>query len=145
MVPLLRFVLSIQRKRYGGYNRIIARRDLCALLAAQIPKEKIKFGKRVLEVRQNAGEVIIRCSDKSVHHADILVGCDGAYSAVRQGLYADLSAKGELPKQDNAPMGYQYDCLGNQPYFLELLGPVIILFLLIFSMTNGYFLLCPLY
>ncbi|KAG9069945.1 hypothetical protein KI688_009271 [Linnemannia hyalina] len=97
--------------RYGGYNRIIARRDLCALLAAQIPKEKIKFGKRVLEVRQNAGEVIIRCSDNSVHHADILVGCDGAYSAVRQGLYADLSESGELPKQDNAPMGYQYDCL----------------------------------
>lgn len=113
----MRFILSIQLKRYGGYNRIIARRDLCALLAAQIPKEKIKFGKRVLEVRQNAGEVIIRCSDKSVHHADILVGCDGAYSAVRQGLYADLSTKGELPKQDNAPMGYQYDCVGNHIFW----------------------------
>ncbi|KAF9096374.1 hypothetical protein BGX23_011448 [Mortierella sp. AD031] len=86
-------------------------RDLCALLASQIPKDKIKFGKRVLEIRQNTGEVILRCSDNSVHHADILVGADGAYSAVRQGLYTDLSAKGELPKQDNAPMEYQYDCL----------------------------------
>ncbi|KAG0272937.1 hypothetical protein BGZ95_011269 [Linnemannia exigua] len=97
--------------RYGGYNRIIARRDLCALLAAQIPKDKIKFGKRVLEIRQNSGEVILRCADNSVHHGDILVGADGAYSAVRQGLYAELFNKGELPKTDNAPMGYLYDCL----------------------------------
>ncbi|KAK3847511.1 MAG: hypothetical protein J3R72DRAFT_431561 [Linnemannia gamsii] len=97
--------------RYGGYNRIIARRDLCALLAAQIPKHKIKFGKRVLEIRQNSGEVILRCADNSVYHGDILVGADGAYSAVRQGLYADLLSKEELPKTDNAPMGYLYDCL----------------------------------
>ncbi|KAF9906441.1 hypothetical protein EC991_000688 [Linnemannia zychae] len=97
--------------RYGGYNCIIARRDLCALLAAQIPTDKIKFGKRVLEIRQNAGEVILRCADNTVFHGDILVGADGAYSAVRQGLYADLAAKGELPKGDNIPMGYLYDCL----------------------------------
>ncbi|KAF9104597.1 hypothetical protein BGX27_010018 [Mortierella sp. AM989] len=99
------------KERYGEYCQIISRRDLCTLLASQIPKRKIKFGKRVLEIRQNVGEVIVQCSDKSVHHADLLVGADGAYSAVRQCLYSDLSSKGLLPKQDTTPMGYLFDCL----------------------------------
>ncbi|KAG0283473.1 hypothetical protein BGZ98_006322, partial [Dissophora globulifera] len=47
----------------------------------------------------------------SVHHAEILIGADGAYSAVRQCLYNELEAKGLLPKHDTTPMGYQYDCL----------------------------------
>ncbi|KAG0197546.1 citrate synthase, partial [Mortierella sp. GBA30] len=72
---------------------------------------RIKFGKRVLSIRQNIGEVIVQCADKSVHHADILVGADGAYSAVRQCLHTELETKGLLPKTDSMPMGYQYDCL----------------------------------
>ncbi|KAG0231106.1 hypothetical protein BGX31_005635 [Mortierella sp. GBA43] len=99
------------KERYGEYPQIISRRDLCALLADQIPQHKIKFGKRVLEIRQNVGEVIVQCADKSVHHADILVGADGAYSAVRQCLHGSLDAKGLLSKHDTTPMGYQYDCL----------------------------------
>lgn len=97
--------------RYGEYCQIIARKDLCALLADQIPRHKIKFGKRVLQIRQNSGEVILDCSDKSIFHCDILVGCDGAYSSVRQCLHKELETKGQLPKQDLIPMGYQYDCL----------------------------------
>ncbi|KAG0360139.1 hypothetical protein BGZ54_009685 [Gamsiella multidivaricata] len=96
---------------YGEYCQIISRKDLCGLLASQVPMHKIKFGKRVLDIRQNTGEVIVQCSDKSVYHADILVGADGAYSAVRQCLHNELGAKGLLPKHDMAPMGYQYDCL----------------------------------
>ncbi|KAF9362516.1 hypothetical protein BGX34_005991 [Mortierella sp. NVP85] len=102
--------LDIQ-ERYGDYAQIISRKDLCAILADHVPQHKIKFGKRVLEIRQNTGEVIVQCSDKSVYHADILVGADGAYSAVRQCLHNSLDARGLLPKHDTAPMGYQYDCL----------------------------------
>ncbi|KAF9169490.1 hypothetical protein BGX20_010253 [Mortierella sp. AD010] len=78
---------------------------------SQIPSHKIKYGKRVLDIRQNVGEVIVHCSDKSVFHGDLLIGVDGAYSAVRQCLYNDLDSKGLLPKQDKTPMNYQYDCL----------------------------------
>ncbi|KAF9967397.1 hypothetical protein BGZ70_009720 [Mortierella alpina] len=99
------------KERYGEYCQVIARKDLCALLYNNIPQGKIKFGKRVLDIRQNMGEVIVQCADKSVHHADILVGADGAYSAVRQALHSDLEAKGLLPKPDLTPLGYQYDCL----------------------------------
>ncbi|GJJ77195.1 hypothetical protein EMPS_09554 [Entomortierella parvispora] len=99
------------KERYGEYCQIIARKDLCALLADQVPRHKIKFGKRVLQIRQNSGEVILDCSDKSIFHCDILVGCDGAYSSVRQCLHKELETKGHLPKQDSIPMGYQYDCL----------------------------------
>ncbi|KAF8928406.1 hypothetical protein EDD21DRAFT_188595 [Dissophora ornata] len=99
------------KERYGEYCQIISRRDLCSLLVDQIPRHKIQFGKRVLEIRQNSGEVIVQCADKSVHHADILIGADGVYSAVRQCLHNDLEAKGLLPKYDTTPMGYQYDCL----------------------------------
>ncbi|KAF9895799.1 hypothetical protein BX616_008812, partial [Lobosporangium transversale] len=90
---------------------IISRKDLCTLLAEQVPKSKIKYGKRVLEIRQNVGEVIIQCSDKSTHHADILVGADGPYSAARQHLHNELNQKGLLSKHDSMPMRYQYDCI----------------------------------
>ncbi|KAF8955142.1 hypothetical protein BGZ46_002718, partial [Entomortierella lignicola] len=99
------------KERYGEYCQIISRKDLCTIMLSRIPKHKIKFGKRVLAIQQNVGEVIVHCSDKSVHHADLLIGADGAYSAVRQCLYSDLDAKGLLPKQDTLPMDYKYDCL----------------------------------
>ncbi|KAF9584851.1 hypothetical protein BGW38_004941 [Lunasporangiospora selenospora] len=99
------------KERYGEYCLIIARRDFCGILSAHVPQSKIHYNKRVLEIRQNVGEVIVQCSDRSTHHCDILVGADGAYSAVRQCLHQELSARGLLPKQDLMPMGYQYDCL----------------------------------
>ncbi|KAG0024960.1 hypothetical protein BGZ81_007528 [Podila clonocystis] len=41
--------------------------------------------------------VLVRCSDGSAYYGNILVGADGAYSAVRQQLYKDLKVEQKLP------------------------------------------------
>ncbi|KAG0098249.1 hypothetical protein BGZ93_000676 [Podila epicladia] len=84
---------------YGEY--VISRPDLYDLLINSIPRERILLGKRVLSSIQNEDSVMVRCSDNTSYHGDILVGADGAYSAVRQNLYKILKEKKRLPASDD--------------------------------------------
>lgn len=70
--------------------------------------------KKVMSFEQNKDGVMIRCSDNQTHHGDILVGCDGAYSGVRQHLYKILKKKKELPKSDDVPLPFSTVCLVGQ-------------------------------
>lgn len=97
----------------------MARPDLYDLLLRQIPKEKIHLGKKVLNFMQNDNGVMIRCNDNTSHHGDILVGCDGAYSAVRQHLFKYLEEKKQLPSSDKVPLPYDCICLVGQTEVLD--------------------------
>lgn len=77
------------------------------------------MNKKVLSFMQNNDGVMIRCSDNQTHHGDILVGADGAYSAVRQYLYKDLKAKKMLPKSDDVPLPFNCVCLVGQTEVLD--------------------------
>ncbi|KAG0015999.1 hypothetical protein BGZ82_001224 [Podila clonocystis] len=85
----------------GSEEFIIPRPELYDLLLRQIPTENIHMGKKVLSFLQNENGVLIRCSDNSSYEGDILVGADGAYSAVRQHMYSELKKDGRLPKSDD--------------------------------------------
>ncbi|KAG0350907.1 hypothetical protein BG005_009577, partial [Podila minutissima] len=98
----------------GGIEYIVARPDLYDLLLKQLPREKILMDKKVMSFEQNKDGVMIRCSDNQTHHGDILVGCDGAYSGVRQHLYKILKKKKELPKSDDVPLPFSTVCLVGQ-------------------------------
>ncbi|KAF9914814.1 hypothetical protein BGZ65_001033, partial [Modicella reniformis] len=56
---------------------------------------------------------MIRTSDNETYHGDVLVGADGAYSAVRQNLYKDLSKKGSLPTSDAHSPKYSHLCMAG--------------------------------
>ncbi|KAF8951051.1 hypothetical protein BGZ52_000563 [Haplosporangium bisporale] len=102
---------------HPGY--IIPRPDFYNLLLRQIPKERIHMGKKVMSLLQNENGVMIRCSDSSTHHGDILVGADGAYSAVRQHLYSDLKKKKTLPTSDDTNLPCSFVCLVGQTHPLD--------------------------
>ncbi|KAF9387184.1 hypothetical protein CPB97_002856 [Podila verticillata] len=68
---------------------------------------------------QNKDGVMIRCSDNQTHRGDILVGADGAHSAVRQRLYKDLTEKKQLPDSDNVPLPFSCVCLVGQTEVLD--------------------------
>ncbi|KAF9115430.1 hypothetical protein BGX27_007805 [Mortierella sp. AM989] len=95
-----------------GYDAIVfSRPDLHRLLLSRIPAKKIHLGKRVLTVGQSEHGTLIRCADGSSYEGDIIVGADGAYSAVRQGLYDRLQKENKLPRCDTESLSLGYTCL----------------------------------
>ncbi|KAF8986348.1 hypothetical protein BGZ46_005533 [Entomortierella lignicola] len=93
--------VKLDHKPFGGYDNILfARPKFHELLLKQIPVDKISFNKRVVGTEEKGGKTIIQCSDDSTYEGDILIGADGAYSAVRQSLYKNLNEKGMLPASD---------------------------------------------
>jgi 2-polyprenyl-6-methoxyphenol hydroxylase-like FAD-dependent oxidoreductase len=62
---------------------------------------------------------MVRCSDNSSYHGDILVGADGAYSAVRQNLYKDLKVGKKLPAKDDVSLPFSCVCLVGQTVPLD--------------------------
>ncbi|KAF9105196.1 hypothetical protein BGX29_000470 [Mortierella sp. GBA35] len=99
------------RENVGYDTHLFSRPHLHRLLLLKIPPEKVRYGKKVLSIGQSEYGTLIRCSDKTSYEADILVGADGAYSAVRQSLYERLKKEKTLPKKDGQSLDVGYTCL----------------------------------
>ncbi|KAH7049878.1 hypothetical protein BKA57DRAFT_325575 [Linnemannia elongata] len=98
----------------GYYNYIVARPFFYDMMLRQVPKDKLHFSKRVLTVTQEQERVTIQTSDNCVYEGDILVGADGAYSAVRKRMYEALKLQGRLPKSDQEELPFKSTCLVGQ-------------------------------
>ncbi|KAF9154670.1 hypothetical protein BG015_000272 [Linnemannia schmuckeri] len=95
-----------------GYERLVLSRPrLHEILMSKVPPEKIHMGKKVKALNQSEDGVGLRCTDKTEFYGDILVGADGAYSAIRQNLYFQLKQKGLLPEADTRAMSKGFVCL----------------------------------
>ncbi|KAH7056127.1 hypothetical protein BKA57DRAFT_531832 [Linnemannia elongata] len=101
-------------KEFGAGGYIVTRPQIYDLLLRQIPKGRIHLGKKVLSTENGGNGVLIRCSDGYEADGDILVGADGAYSAVRQSLYEKLKKVNRLPPSDALPLPYSTVCLVAQ-------------------------------
>ncbi|KAG0241835.1 hypothetical protein B0O80DRAFT_127595 [Mortierella sp. GBAus27b] len=96
----------------GGYPAIILDRpSFYNILLKNLPKHKILYNKRVLSVAYNDEGATVNCADGSSYLSDIIVGADGAYSAVRQNLFKTLKQEGRLSASDDKPLGYNQHCL----------------------------------
>ncbi|KAG0026812.1 hypothetical protein BGZ82_009288 [Podila clonocystis] len=99
---------------------VVSRPELHSLLLRHVPKDNIHLGKKIVAFDQDSYGVLVRFADGSSHHGDILVGADGAYSAVRQHLFKTLKSIGKLPASDDVPLPFNSVCLvGNT----EVLDP----------------------
>ncbi|KAF9974352.1 hypothetical protein BGZ73_002238 [Actinomortierella ambigua] len=95
-------------KKFGYTGLFFVRADLMNFLYSKIPAEKVLWNKKVLSIEQNHEGVMIRCASGDTYHGDILVGADGAYSAVRQSMYKLMAAKGIAPaKSDASPLRFE--------------------------------------
>ncbi|KAG0363527.1 hypothetical protein BGZ54_008123 [Gamsiella multidivaricata] len=101
-------------EKFGWPNYIISRPALLDILLSLVSRERIHLSKRVLSQYETGDGVIIRTSDNKVHHGNILVGADGAYSGVRQSLYEHLNKKGLLSVSDKMPLKYSSISLVGQ-------------------------------
>ncbi|KAF9138981.1 hypothetical protein BGX30_008521 [Mortierella sp. GBA39] len=113
--PPLYIVSSLPQVKYTGYySYIVARPLFYDLLLKLIPAEKIHFSKRVLTISEKEERVKIHTADNCSYEGDILVGADGAYSAVRQRMYEGLRQEGRLPKSDQEDLPFHSTCLVGQ-------------------------------
>ncbi|KAF9538039.1 hypothetical protein EC957_007296, partial [Mortierella hygrophila] len=95
-----------------GYDHIVfPRPEFYDLVLSRVPREKIHFNKKVMSLEQNKEGVMIRCSDGTTYHGDILVGADGAYSGVRQALYKRMDKARILPPSDLEELNKGYICM----------------------------------
>ncbi|KAI8357424.1 hypothetical protein B0O80DRAFT_444877 [Mortierella sp. GBAus27b] len=69
------------------------------------------MGKRVLSTSQTEEGALVRCSDGTTYHGDVLVGADGAYSSIRQCMHKGLKEKGMLPKSDSEKLKFDQHCV----------------------------------
>ena len=118
-VKLVADSLFASRTRCNYAQYVISRPDLYNILWVQIPRANILLGKKILDFQQSRKGVRIECSDKTVYHGDILVGADGAYSAVRQQLYKGLKAANKLPSSDDVGLPFGCICLVGQTTVLN--------------------------
>ncbi|KFH70617.1 hypothetical protein MVEG_03467 [Podila verticillata NRRL 6337] len=103
----------------GYFNSVISRPQLVDLLIHSLPRDRVLLGKRILSFSQNESNVMINCSDNSSYYGDILVGADGAYSAVRQNLYKQLKKVHKLPASDDVTLPFGCVCLVGQTVPLD--------------------------
>lgn len=99
---------------------VISRSDLHDLLLSHIPRERIHMGKRVESFDQGKEGITVHFTDDTIHRGDILIGADGAYSAVRRHMYQALKEKSTLPPMDEAPMPFDCICLVGETTELDL-------------------------
>jgi 2-polyprenyl-6-methoxyphenol hydroxylase-like FAD-dependent oxidoreductase len=102
---------------YGQY--IVARPKLYELILRQVPAHKVHFGHRVLNISEKEDKVTVHLANNSTFEGDIIVGADGAYSAVRQRMYEQLRVKGALPKSDQEELPFSCTCLVGQTKVLD--------------------------
>ncbi|KAF9907148.1 hypothetical protein EC991_011288 [Linnemannia zychae] len=107
-------------EEYTGYGQYIVSRPMYYdIMLKQIPQDKIHFGNRVLNITEEDDKVTIHLSNNETFEGDIVVGADGAYSAVRQRIYDQLKLKGELPKSDQEELPFSCTCLVGQTKELD--------------------------
>ncbi|KAK5827459.1 hypothetical protein F5H01DRAFT_97361 [Linnemannia elongata] len=91
---------TFAKDRYGFYSYIVQRTEFCQILISKMRHDRILWGRYVLDVVSGDAGVQVRCANGHLEQASVLVGADGAHSAVRQNLYRNLKEKACLPKSD---------------------------------------------
>lgn len=70
----------ISEKEYGSMNRI----KFLEALAARLPAEIVQFSRKIKSMNDTGDHVVLEFEDGSTETADVVLGCDGLHSQVRQ-------------------------------------------------------------
>lgn len=74
--------------RLGYPDLTLERREFLQILYDQLPdKSKVLTGKRVKNVIDDEDGAYVELQDGSVERGDLVVGCDGVHSTVREAMW----------------------------------------------------------
>ncbi|KAF9125004.1 hypothetical protein BGW39_007749, partial [Mortierella sp. 14UC] len=108
-----RIDFSLLREMGGYEGRLIPRTVIYNILLSKVPPQNIHKPMRMLSMTQGENGVHIRFANGTDYEGDILVGADGAYSAVRQNLYEKLKKDRILPASDSKDLPFSCVCLAG--------------------------------
>jgi flavin-dependent dehydrogenase len=76
-------------------------------------KSTIELQKRISNIDHNENEVVVTCVDGTTVRGDVLIGCDGVHSTVRQEMWrlAHLHEQDTFDPTDKELMFAEYQCL----------------------------------
>ena len=76
------------KSRHGYEFRALERRLALEILYNNLSdKSRVKAGKKVMSINEHEEGVRLRMEDGSTEEGDIVVGCDGAHSVVRDVMW----------------------------------------------------------
>jgi 2-polyprenyl-6-methoxyphenol hydroxylase-like FAD-dependent oxidoreductase len=79
--------------RHGYRFLLLERKEFISCLYEELPnKDFIKIGNGVTAITETADSVRVLLKDGSVEEGDIVVGCDGVNSSVRQIMWDNANA-----------------------------------------------------
>ncbi|KAF9900509.1 hypothetical protein EC991_007229 [Linnemannia zychae] len=106
-------VLSAKGRRMGRIDTRTNKRkpDLHEFLRSKISPDRLTTGKRVIDITETQSEVTVTCVDETTYVGHLVIGADGAYSAVRQIMYRKLQERGLLPEVDKKPLHFDKQCV----------------------------------
>lgn len=81
--PLTRFSMSPLVQQVGEFPYPVARAELQAMLIDTFGRQRVNFGKRVIQVEQGDHGVIATFADNSQVQGDFLIAADGTHSVIR--------------------------------------------------------------
>ncbi|KAK3833843.1 MAG: hypothetical protein JOS17DRAFT_789210 [Linnemannia elongata] len=91
---------SLTEELSGFEGRLIPRKVLYEIILSKVPSERLHRAKRMSWMTQGENGVHVKFTDGTEFEGDILVGADGAFSAVRKCLYDRLQKDHKLPPSD---------------------------------------------
>lgn len=65
----------------------------------------------MIDITETQSNVTVTCMDETTYVGHLVIGADGAYSAVRQIMYKKLQEKGLLPEVDKKPLHFDKQCV----------------------------------
>ncbi|ORM55312.1 monooxygenase [Pantoea conspicua] len=81
---LTRFSMSPLVQQVGEFPYPVARAELQAMLIDTFGRQRVNFGKRVIQVEQSDNGVIATFADNSQAQGDFLIAADGTHSVIRE-------------------------------------------------------------
>lgn len=81
---LTRFSMSPLVQQVGEFPYPVARAELQAMLINTFGRQRVNFGKRVIQVEQSDNGVIATFADHSQASGDFLIAADGTHSVIRE-------------------------------------------------------------
>lgn len=108
---------------YGAPYYTIHRAELHGALHEQLAPGSLHLGLRCVRVEQTGDEVVLHFADGSTRRADLVVGCDGIHSVVREALVRDEPRfSGQIMYRGLVPMD-RVAFLRGEPRSQLWLGP----------------------